>query len=281
MAKRADVRGATLMGKPLAVVLDPATREHEEHARVAAQVLVEAAFRVRTSWPSRREGKGAQRVRCVVSFEPDDVRLGWSAVSGESPALLLLWDRRDGEQVPTSVAAEVRLSRVRLDLARVASWWLANDVGRRLTDVFSSHPMMTEHPWIRHVTLVAVREKKYGVHSLAVDVGCSERHLEKQWADMWRESVGHGRPLPRTLKKFLDTILLLEAFRGWLAEPSPHARWSRIAPSLGVTQRTVRNVMCDVLETTPSDVAVSNIVPLIMRLESELLSPFERGEAST
>jgi hypothetical protein len=44
---------------------------------------------------------------------------------------------------------------------------------------------------------------------------------------------------------------------------------------MGVTGRTVRNVMHDVLGMLPSELRLSNVVSLIVQLESELVPPFE------
>jgi hypothetical protein len=108
---------------------------------------------------------------------------------------------------------------------------------------------------------------------LSVAVGCSVRHLENRWTAMRRAVEASGSHVP-PLKKFLNSLLVLHALRLRLSEPFLVGRWSGIGKKLGVTDRTVRNVMYDVLEVVPSGVTISNVVPLIMKLESEILSPF-------
>lgn len=130
-------------------------------------------------------------------------------------------------------------------------------------------------PTVRHAALLALKEKKFRVHSLAAAIRCSDRHLEKCWAHMRGELGRDGDLPPNSFKKFLDRLLLLHALRDWLAGPSQQARWNRIAQGLGVTEETVRNQMCGVLNVEPSSVEISNVVSLVSQLESELLSPFE------
>lgn len=260
------------MEGPLAVVVVPTRKDHAGHAHVAAQVLVEAAWAVRTSWPSRQEGRRAEGVRCVVFFEPDDVRLERPEECGGSP-LIFVRDRTDGRQMPAGVSDEVQLGRMRLDLARVAALWLTKDALGRAARAFDSHPIMAEHPWVRRALLLALSEKRTNVQGLAARIGCSDRHLQRRWAHMNLELAERGRPLGR-FKRFLDTILLLHALIAWLEDPSLRAGWSAIAQGLGVTEQTVRNVMHEVLETEPSAVEISNVVSLILQIESNLLASF-------
>lgn len=261
------------MEGPLAVILAPARQEEEECARQAAQTLVEAAFRVRTSWPLRKDSD-AERIRCVVVLGPNDAELAEVREKDQALAVLLVQDLPRGTAMPATVSEVVPATRIRLDLARIAARWLTEDVLRHVADVFSYSPMMARHPWVRRATVVSLNEKKFHMHTLAADIGCSDRHLRRCWAQLRRESQG-GKLLPHSLKKFLDVLLLLHALRDWLSAPPLRARWSHVAQTLGVTEETVRSAMQQLLRIGPSAVGISNVVALVLQLESDLLSPFE------
>lgn len=262
------------MEGPLAVVLRPSRREDEGCAKEAAQVLVEAAFQVRTSWPSQPDS-GAGRIRCAVLIGPDDGQLVQVQREDQALAVLLVQDLPRGSTVPAAVSEVVLPTRLRLDLARAAARWLTEDVLGHAADVFSSHPTMKEHPWVRRAVLLALKGKQLHVHGIAVEIGCSEKHLQRRWAHMRRDSAS-GQLLPDRFKQLLDVFLLLHALQRWLTDPLLRTPWKAIAQTLGVTEETLRDRMRAVLHVEPSSVEVSSIVPLISQLESQLLTPFER-----
>jgi len=263
--------------QPLALVVASDGNPYGGMPGKVAQVMAGGGYAVEVClrWREARSRLADSRVAVLCGFPGDEAVAALRArarIEAVPPLILVRSGSADPEvlsAIEPWVYAVLADHRIHLDLPRVATKALAEEILKLSRDAAATNPILAEEPSVQTGIILTLSAPQRSIQRVIRQAGFEGSHFHRLWRDVGaRITERTGTPFPPP-KAFGRIPFFLHGVSCWLEDA--RVPFTVVAAGLDAHPATFRRLCVELTRMRPADLTVQALPEILMRLESELM----------